>query len=100
MQARSAARIASRALGFVEEELRAELAVRPVVEGALRAGREPLSKPEDGHELVVVLLGRGEIRNADPDVVDEAGSRQRATSAVVNGSSLGASVRECARDER
>jgi hypothetical protein len=61
---------------LVEEELRAERTVRPVVEGALGAGREPLAKAEDGHEFVVVLLGRGEIRNADPDVVDEAGSGQ------------------------
>ena len=61
-------------LCLVEEELCAPSAVRPVVERSSGAGREPLSEPEDGHELVVVLPGRDEIRNADPDVVDESGS--------------------------
>ena len=37
---------------------------------------EPISQPEDGHEVVVVLLGGDEVRNADADVVDESGSEQ------------------------
>ena len=41
-----------------------------------------LSEPEDGHEAVVVLLGRGEIRNADADVVDESGPGQRSPPSV------------------
>ena len=61
-------------LRLVEEQLRPQRSIRPVVERSTGRGRKPLAKPEDGHELVVVLLGRSEIRNADPDVVDEAGS--------------------------
>jgi hypothetical protein len=61
---------------LVEEQLRASSAVGPVVEWSSRARVEPLSEPEDGHEVVVVLLGGDEIRNTDADVVDETGSRQ------------------------
>jgi hypothetical protein len=37
---------------------------------------KPLAEPEDGHEIVVVLLGGDEIGNADPDVIDEPGLGQ------------------------
>src|SRR5262249_56933514 len=76
MEARSTARVGSGVIGLVEEQLRAESAVGSVVERASGDGREPLSQPEYGHQLVVVLLGRGEIRHADSDVVDESGSGQ------------------------
>jgi hypothetical protein len=70
---------------LVEEQLRASVAVWSIVEWSSGASREPFSKPEDGHEVVVVLLGRDEVRNADSDVVDESGSGNGGTSAVVNG---------------
>ena len=60
---------------LVEEHLGAPGTVGPVVQrppGRCRTIREP----EHGHELVVVLLGRREIRNPDADVVDEAGPGQ------------------------
>jgi hypothetical protein len=47
--------------------------VGPVVQWSFGACLEPLPEPKDGHEVVVVLLGRGEIRNADADVVDKSG---------------------------
>ncbi len=72
MEAWLAARVGSR-LRLVEEQLRAQGTVGPVVERPFGACLEPLAEPEDRHELVVVLLGRGEIRDADPDVVDESG---------------------------
>src|SRR4029078_10484039 len=58
---------------------------RPLVERSSGASLEPLAEPENGHELVVVLLRDSEIRNADPDVVDESRSRQHAPPAALNG---------------
>ena len=85
MKAGLAAGVGARLVGLVEEQLCASITVGPVVERSSRARLEPLAEPEDRHEVVVVLLGRGEIRNADPDVVDKSGSRQHGTSRVVNG---------------
>ena len=48
-------------------------AVGAVVERAA-VGLEPLREPEDGHQLVVIGLGGGQVRHADPDVVDESGA--------------------------
>ena len=66
-------------LCLVEEQLCALITVRPVVERSSGTRVEPFAEAEDGHELVVVLLRRGEIRNANADVVDEAGSSQGVT---------------------
>jgi hypothetical protein len=62
---------------LVEEQLRASSTVRSVVERSFGARLEPLSEPEDTHEVIVVPLRRGEIWNAYADVVDESSSGQR-----------------------
>src|SRR5262245_55370842 len=77
MKARVSARVRSRFVRLIEEQLRAASAVGSVVEWISGLPLEPLPKPEDGHELVVVLLGRFEIRHSEADVIDESGSRQR-----------------------
>jgi hypothetical protein len=62
--------------------------VRPVIEWVAGDSREPFSEPEDGHEVVVVLLRCGEIRNAEADVVDKSGPGHGGTSSFVNGGIL------------
>ena len=87
MEAGLAARVGSRFLCLVEEQLRASRAIRPIVEWVTRRPLEPLTESKDGHELVVVLLGRLQIRNADPDVVDERRFGQSGTSSPWTGRS-------------
>ena len=75
------------------EPIRRE-ALRPVL-GEL-GGFVQDSEPEHGHQIVVVLLGLDEIRNADADVVDKSGPGKdhipewfSRASSVVNGRDRG-----------
>jgi len=76
VKARFKARVGAGFLCLVEEELCAFITVRAVVEWSAGACLEPFSEPKDGHEVVVIRLGRDEVRNANADVVDKSGLRQ------------------------
>src|SRR5262245_11379791 len=83
MEAGLAPRVGTRFVRLVEEQLRPQGAIGPVVEWPGRACVEPFAQPEDRHETVEVLLGCREIRNADPHVVDEPWFGQEGTHGVV-----------------
>ena len=54
-------------------------AVGAIVERTIRARLEPLPKPENGGQLIVVTLGGSKIGNANADVVNESSSGQQST---------------------
>src|SRR5262245_29645792 len=95
LQARPVTRVGPGFAGLVEEHLRASGAVGSVVERAFGARLEPLAKAENGHELIVVALGGSELRNADANVVDEAGQGQRSPPAAPLAASAAAAASLC-----
>src|SRR5262249_5328667 len=76
LKPRAVSRVSARLGRVVEEHLRSPRAIWSGVERFIRRRFEPLPKPKNGHQLVVIALGGGEVGYPEPDVVNESSSGQ------------------------